>query len=45
MLAMEKFGYPEVPAETLINWQAEYLLSGAKTLDKPTHFEQRKGVY
>ena len=43
--AMELFGYPEVSAETLIKWQAEYILDGGRTLDKPTHFEERKGSY
>ena len=45
MKAMEMFGYPSVSAETLIKWQAEYILDGGKTLDKPTHFEERKGSY
>ena len=44
-LAMETFGYPDVSANTLIRWQAEYILSGSRTLDKPTHFEERKGSY
>jgi nucleoside-diphosphate-sugar epimerase len=44
-LAMETFGYPDVCAETLIRWQAEYILSGSRTLDKPTHFEERGGSY
>lgn len=44
-LAMETFGYPAVSAHTLIRWQAEYILDGAPTLDKPTHFEERKGSY
>lgn len=43
--AMELFGYPEVSAETLIRWQAEYILDGGRTIDKPTHFEERKGSY
>ncbi|MBE6645216.1 MAG: NAD(P)-dependent oxidoreductase [Ruminococcaceae bacterium] len=43
--AVELFGYPEVSAETLIRWQAEYILDGGRTLDKPTHFEERKGSY
>ena len=43
--AMELFGYPEVSAETLIRWQAEYILDGGRTIDKPTHFEERKGRY
>ena len=44
-LAMEMFGYPDVCANTLIRWQAEYIMAGARTLDKPTHFEERKGSY
>lgn len=44
-LAMETFGYPAVSAHTLIRWQAEYILDGGRTLDKPTHFEERKGKY
>lgn len=43
--AMELFGYPDVSAETLIRWQAEYILDGGRTIDKPTHFEERKGSY
>lgn len=41
----ETFGYPAVDAETLIEWQAQYILDGARTLNKPTHFEERKGSY
>ena len=44
-LAMEIFGYPQVSAKTLIRWQAEYIKDGGRTLDKPTHFEERKGKY
>ena len=44
-LAMETFGYPSVSAETLIRWQAEWILDGGRTLNKPTHFEERKGKY
>lgn len=43
--AMELFGYPSVSADTLIRWQAEWILDGGRVLDKPTHFEQRKGSY
>ena len=43
--AMEAFGYPTVSAETLIRWQAEYILDGGRTIDKPTHFEERGGSY
>ena len=44
-LAMETFGYPSVSAKTLIRWQAEWILDGGRTLNKPTHFEERKGKY
>ena len=44
-LAMETFGYPSVSAKTLTRWQAEWLLDGGRTLNKPTHFEERKGKY
>ena len=43
--AMELFGYPDVSADTLIRWQAEYILDGGRVIDKPTHFEERKGSY
>ncbi len=44
-LMCDTFGKPSVDAETMIRWQAEYILDGARTLDKPTHFEERKGSY
>ena len=43
--AMEVFGYPSVSANTLIKWQAEWILDGGRGLGKPTHFEERKGSY
>lgn len=39
------FGYPHVTLGKMIDWQAEWILSGGKTLNKPTHFEERKGKY
>jgi len=39
------YGYPEVPLATLIEWQAEWLLGGGRSLGKPTHFEERNGKY
>jgi len=44
-IAVETFGRPLVSAETLIKWQAEWILSGGRTLNKPTHFEERGGCY
>jgi len=40
-----QFGYPDVSIDTLIRWQAEWLLSGGRILGKPTHFEERKGKF
>ena len=34
-----------VPLETLIEWQAQWILDGGRALGKPTHFEERKGSY
>lgn len=42
---MELFGYPEVSLKKLIRWQAEWLQSGGRTLNKPTHFEERSGKF
>lgn len=39
------FGYPEVSVETLLKWQAEWILDGGRVLNKPTHFEERQGSY
>jgi len=39
------FGYPSVSLEELIHWQAEWLLSGGRSLGAPTHFEERNGKY
>ena len=38
-------GYPSVPLQTLIQWQVQWLLSGGRSLGKPTHFEERNGNY
>ena len=39
------FGYPSVSVNTLIQWQAEWLLAGGHTLNKPTHFDEQQGNY
>ncbi len=44
-LCFELFGYPQIPLNTLIKWQAEWLLAGGRVLNKPTHFEERKGKF
>ena len=43
--AFRLFGYPSVTLDTLIEWQAQWLLSGGRSLGKPTHFEERNGKY
>lgn len=42
---VERFGYPEVGIRQLIRWQAQWLKDGGRTLDKPTHFEERAGKF
>ena len=39
------FGYPAYGVEQLIKWQAEWLKDGGRLLNKPTHFEERKGKF
>ncbi|MDF1586113.1 NAD-dependent epimerase/dehydratase family protein [Marinimicrococcus flavescens] len=38
-------GYPSVPLERMIHWTADWLARGQPTLDKPTHYEVRDGVF
>ena len=44
-LARELFGYPSVSAATLIEWVADWIAAGRRTLEKPTHFEARDGRF
>lgn len=39
------FGYPSISLNTMIEWQAQWLTDGGRVLNKPTHFEERKGSY
>lgn len=43
--SIELFGYPSVSANTMIRWQAEWILEGGRMLNKPTHYEERGGSY
>ena len=43
--AIRAFGPPSVSLEKLIHWQAHWLLSGGRSLNKPTHFEENEGEY
>ncbi|MDW7656036.1 MAG: NAD(P)-dependent oxidoreductase [Bacillota bacterium] len=42
---LQLLGYPQVSLNTLIRWQAEWLVSGGRSLGKPTHFDERGGKY
>lgn len=42
---MKLFGYPSVSVSEMISMQANWLLSGGRLLNKPTHFEERKGKF
>jgi len=44
-LCHQLFGYPTVTLRQMLDWQAEWILDGGSTLNKPTHFEERKGSY
>jgi hypothetical protein len=39
------FGYPSVPLEQMIRWQADWIVNGGESIGKPTHFEERDGKY
>lgn len=39
------FGYPRVSLKQMIEITATWLLEGGETINKPTHFQERKGQY
>ncbi|MCC6587251.1 MAG: NAD(P)-dependent oxidoreductase [Bryobacterales bacterium] len=39
------FGYPTVSVDQLIEWIAQWIGSGGRSLGKPTHFEARDGKF
>ena len=41
----ELVGEPMTPLGAVLGWTADWLRSGGRTLDKPTHFEVRDGKY
>lgn len=43
--SIEAFGPLTVSLEDMIDWQADWLLRGGRSLGKPTHFEARDGKY
>jgi nucleoside-diphosphate-sugar epimerase len=43
--AMRLFGRPIVPLAKMIEWVADWVANARPSLNKPTHFEVRDGVY
>ena len=39
------FGNPSVPLGKVIDWVADWILSGGENIGKPTHFEAQNGKY
>jgi nucleoside-diphosphate-sugar epimerase len=44
-LAHQLFGYPRVTLRQMIDLTSRWLELGGKTLNKPTHFQERKGKF
>jgi nucleoside-diphosphate-sugar epimerase len=43
--AHKLFGKPQVSAQQMIHWIADWVMNGKESLGKPTHFETRDGKY
>ena len=44
-LSHELFGAPTVPLSQMLDWIAQWVMSGGESLNKPTHFENRAGDF
>ncbi len=40
-----EFGAPRVPLSAMIDWTADWLQCGGRSLEKPTHYDVRDGQY
>lgn len=43
--ALRLFGHPSVSLSMMIQWTADWVRQGGRSLEKPTHFEVRDGKY
>jgi nucleoside-diphosphate-sugar epimerase len=43
--AMRLFGYPSVPLEQMVDWQADWIARGKPSLGKDTQFDTRDGTF
>jgi len=43
--ATQLFGYPTVPVLAMVDWVADWISAGRRSLGKPTKFEVRSGSY
>lgn len=39
------FGYPQYGIDTVVEWAADWIMSGGESLGKPTHYETRDGKF
>jgi len=44
-LMVSLFGEPPTPIDQVIQWTADWIMRGGRSLNKPTHFEIRDGRY
>jgi nucleoside-diphosphate-sugar epimerase len=44
-LCQRHFGYPSVTLPQMIDWVADWVRNGGRTLGKPTKFDQREGNF
>lgn len=43
--AFRLFGYPKIPLKKMMELLAEWINEGGKIINKPTHFQERKGQF
>jgi len=43
--AFQLFGHPRAGIDQILNWIAAWVARGGETLEKPTHFENRRGDF